>query len=88
MRSVLFKSKLPKLPVILSLEIDSASIVELITILLLKALQKQAKHPWHLSNLIAFIRLNLFVKINLHDWLNKPFIDDNPDIELHQLQLF
>lgn len=60
----------------------------LITILLLKALQKQAKHPWHLSNLIAFIRLNLFVKINLHDWLNKPFIDDDQAIDLHQLQLF
>lgn len=60
----------------------------LITILLLKALQKQAKYSWHLSNLIAFIRLNLFVKINLHDWLNKPFIDDNPGTDLHQLKLF
>lgn len=47
----------------------------LITILLLKAFQKPAKHLWHLSNLIAFIRLNLFAKINLHDWLNKPFIE-------------
>jgi hypothetical protein len=48
----------------------------LITILLLKSLQRAAKHTWHLSNLIAFIRLNLFVKINLQNWLDKPFLDD------------
>ena len=34
----------------------------LITILLLKTLQKQAQHKWHISNLVAFIRINLFVK--------------------------
>jgi hypothetical protein len=32
-----------------------------------------AKFNWHLSNLVAFIRLNLFVKINLQLWLDKPF---------------
>ena len=37
----------------------------LITILILKALKAMAKFNWHLSNLVAFIRLNLFVKINL-----------------------
>ncbi len=47
----------------------------LITILLLKVLQKEAKHPWHLSNLVAFVRLNLFVKIDLKLWLDKPFLD-------------
>jgi hypothetical protein len=47
----------------------------LITILLLKVLQREAKHPWHLSNLVAFVRLNLFVKINLKLWLDKPFLD-------------
>ena len=45
----------------------------LITILMLKALKAMAKFNWHLSNLVAFIRLNLFVKINLQDWLDKPF---------------
>lgn len=45
----------------------------LITILILKALKAMAKYKWHLSNLIAFIRLNIFVKINLQDWLDKPF---------------
>jgi hypothetical protein len=45
----------------------------LITILILKALKAMAKYKWHLSNLIAFIRLHIFVKINLQDWLDKPF---------------
>ncbi len=45
----------------------------LITILLLKALKAMAKFNWHLSNLVAFIRLNLFVKIDLQLWLDKPF---------------
>jgi hypothetical protein len=45
----------------------------LITILILKALKAMAKFNWHLSNLVAFIRLNLFVKIDLQHWINKPF---------------
>jgi hypothetical protein len=45
----------------------------LITILILKALKAMAKYGWHLSNLVAFIRLNLFVKIDLQTWLDKPF---------------
>lgn len=49
----------------------------LITILLLKTLQKKAKHKWHLSNLVSFIRINLFVKIDLQLWLDKPFLDDD-----------
>ena len=42
----------------------------LITILILKA---QSQFGWYLSNLVAFIRLNLFVKIDLQLWLDKPF---------------
>lgn len=45
----------------------------LITILILKALKASAKFGWHLSNLVAFIRLNLFVKIELQLWLDKPY---------------
>lgn len=45
----------------------------LITILILKALKQAAKFNWHLSNLVAFIRLNLFVKIDLQKWIDKPF---------------
>ncbi len=55
----------------------------LITILLLKALKATAKYCWHLSNLVSFIRLNLFVKINLQHWLDNPFIDyDKPPEKL------
>ena len=50
----------------------------LITILILKALKTQAKHPWYLSNLVAFIRLNLFVKVELHKWLDNPFQNGQP----------
>lgn len=52
----------------------------LITILILKALKAMAKFNWHLSNLVAFIRLNIFVKINLQDWLDKPF-EEPPKVE-------
>jgi hypothetical protein len=45
----------------------------LITILILKYLKSIATYPWQLSNLVAFIRLNIFVKINLQTWLDKPF---------------
>lgn len=45
----------------------------LITILVLKYLKSIAKHGWYLSNLVAFIRLNIFVKIELQEWLDNPF---------------
>lgn len=51
----------------------------LITILLLKAMKAMAIYKWHLSNLVAFIRLNIFVKINLQLWLDKPF-EEPPEI--------
>ena len=57
----------------------------LITILVLKALKAIAKYNWHLSNLVAFIRLNLFVKINLQLWLDKPF-EEPPDNYQNSLQ--
>ena len=49
----------------------------LITILILKYLKAISKYGWRLSNLVAFIRLNLFVKIDLQQWLDKPF-DEPP----------
>ena len=48
----------------------------LITILILKALQAMAQYNWHLSNLVAFIRLNLFVKVDLQRWVDNPFSHD------------
>ena len=58
----------------------------MITILLLKYLQNKAAHNWHLSNLVAFLRLNLFVKIGLYEWLDTPFIP--PKNKGQQLALF
>ncbi|ASB49167.1 IS4 family transposase [Alkalitalea saponilacus] len=50
----------------------------LITILVLKYLKALAQYGWRLSNLVAFIRLNMFVKIDLQKWLDKPF-DEPPE---------
>jgi len=58
----------------------------LITIIILKGLKAMAKYGWQLSNLIAFIRLNLFVKINLQDWLDKPFEDHQEIKEKQSIQ--
>jgi hypothetical protein len=45
----------------------------LITILLLRYLKELAKCNWSLNNLIAFLRMNLFVKILLTERLNNQF---------------
>jgi hypothetical protein len=45
----------------------------LISLLLLRYLKDLAKYNWSLSNMIAFLRMNLFVKIVLKDWLDNPF---------------
>lgn len=45
----------------------------LITLILLRYLKELAKYNWSLSNLIAFLRMNLFVKISLNEWLDNPF---------------
>ncbi|OHX64026.1 IS4 family transposase [Flammeovirga pacifica] len=61
----------------------------LITILILKYLKSIGEFEWRLSNLIAFIRLNLFVKIDLKKWLDKPFEDPpKPRIKYVQGDLF
>jgi hypothetical protein len=57
----------------------------LITILLLRYLKNKATYHWHLSNLVSFLRINLFVKIDLYQWLNQPIIKiekQPPDIGL------
>jgi|TARA_B100000315_G_scaffold82460_1_gene75591 hypothetical protein len=45
----------------------------LITMLLLKYLQLRSRLNWHLSNLVALLRWNLFTYRNLWDWINNPF---------------
>jgi IS4 transposase len=45
----------------------------LIALLLLKFLQLKARFGWSLSNLVALLRLNLFVYRPLGEWLDAPF---------------
>ena len=47
----------------------------MIAILLIRFLKEKAKYKWHLSNLITFLRINLFVKIDLWKWVDKPVIE-------------
>ncbi len=46
----------------------------MIAILLINYLKSKAKFKWHLSNLITFFRMNLFVKIDLWKWVDNPII--------------
>jgi IS4 transposase len=45
----------------------------LIAILLLKYLQMRSRLSWSLSNLLALLRLNLFVHRDLWAWVDEPF---------------
>ena len=45
----------------------------LIAILLIKYLQLKSKFAWSLSNLVAFLRWNLFTYRDLWEWIDKPF---------------
>jgi len=46
----------------------------MISMLLIRYLKSKAEYKWHLSNLITFLRMNIFVKIDLWKWLNKPIL--------------
>jgi len=45
----------------------------MIAILILKYLRACARYGWCLSNMVAFLRLNLFVKLDLRNLLDAPF---------------
>ena len=60
----------------------------MITILILKYMKQVAKYNWCLSNLVAFLRLNLFVKIDLQLCLDKPFEDHEIKEDTLQPRLF
>jgi Domain of unknown function (DUF4372)/Transposase DDE domain len=45
----------------------------LIALLLLKYLRLRSRFAWSLSNLVALLRMNLFVYRDLWSWLNEPF---------------
>ena len=50
----------------------------LIALLLLKYLQLKATFGWSLSNLVALLRMNLFVYRDLWTWLHDPFTAPPP----------
>ncbi len=54
----------------------------LIAILLLKYLQMRSRLGWSLSNLVALLRLNLFVHRDLWAWVHEPYasVPDTPDV--------
>jgi IS4 transposase len=53
----------------------------LIAMLLIKFLQLKATFGWSYSNLVYFLRMNLFVYRDLWEWLNNPFIaPPDPDL--------
>ncbi len=59
----------------------------LIAMLVLKYLQLKSTFGWSLSNLLALLRLQLFVYRDLHTWLNAPF-EAPPSLEgIHDVQL-
>ena len=61
----------------------------MISLLLLRYLKEIAKYGWSLSNLIAFLRMNLFVKIQLAEWLDNPFKPpEDYSMEMRQINLF
>jgi len=45
-----------------------------IAMLLIRYLQMKSRHPWSFSNLLYFLRMNLFVYRDLWDWLHQPFV--------------
>ena len=50
----------------------------LIAILILKYLQLKARFGWSLSNLVALLRMNLFVYRDLWTWLHDPYSPPDP----------
>ncbi len=57
----------------------------LIAMLLVKYLKFKSKCKWHLSNLIALVRLNLFTYRDLWAWIDDPY--HTPPLEPEPLQL-
>ncbi|MCO6486287.1 MAG: transposase [Saprospiraceae bacterium] len=53
----------------------------MIAILLLKYLINRAKYSWNLSNLVTMIRVYFFSKLDMREFLDRPFRSDKPPPE-------
>jgi len=51
--------------------------VSMICMLLIRYLERKAKFKWHFSNLVVFIRIHLYVKLNLWEWIDNPVAKQN-----------
>ncbi|HEY5742548.1 MAG TPA: transposase [Terrimicrobiaceae bacterium] len=61
----------------------------LIAILVLKYLQMRSRLSWSLSNLLALLRLNLFVHRDLWAWVDEPFAPPpQPGFEMQTTMAF
>ncbi len=49
----------------------------MIAMMLISYLKRKASFKWNLSNLITFLRINLYVKIDIWEWVNNPLITKN-----------
>ena len=58
-----------------------------IAMLLIRYLQLKARYNWSFSNLVYFLRMNLFVYRDLWDWLHHPFVPPDPIEPMPQLVL-
>ena len=59
----------------------------MITILILKYMKAIATYGWCLSNMVAFLRVNLFVKFDLQKLLNEPFKPPETVVETAPIQM-
>lgn len=59
----------------------------LITMLLLKYMHAKSTHKWNLSNLVAFLRLHLFVKTDLWSWINHPYFKQKSLVTGQQVRI-
>jgi hypothetical protein len=58
-----------------------------IAMLLVRYLQMKSRFNWSFSNLLYFLRMNLFVYRDLWDWLHRPFLPPDPVQQPTQLPL-
>lgn len=58
-----------------------------IAMLLIRYLQMKSRFNWSFSNLLYFLRMNLFVYRDLWDWLHQPFVPPDPVQQPRQLTL-
>lgn len=58
-----------------------------IAMLLIRYLQIKSRYNWSFSNLVYFLRMNLFVYRDLWDWLHRPFLQLDPIPTPQQLDL-